>query len=162
MPTTWRTAYKDYYVHIALHQKLQQKSCNKPIIYGTRFFAQTFQKVGQLNPPSHHNHKRGFFVDTARSDAVASRLQVSDLYKSDLQVSSQFANNLMLKKLKFLRINKLNSWFLGLKILQVFFENRGETLILKKNEFLELFGFTLCFRTFLAKKIWNFFSAPDW
>ena len=28
------------------------------------------------------------------SDDVASRLQVSDLYKSDLQVSSRFANNL--------------------------------------------------------------------
>ena len=26
------------------------------------------------------------------SDAVASRLQISDLYKSDLQVSSRFAN----------------------------------------------------------------------
>ena len=29
------------------------------------------------------------------SDDVASRLQVSDLYKSDLQVSSRFANDLM-------------------------------------------------------------------
>ena len=29
------------------------------------------------------------------SDDVASRLQVSGLYKSDLQVSSQFANDLM-------------------------------------------------------------------
>ena len=28
------------------------------------------------------------------SDDVASRLQVSDLYKSDLQVSSRFANDL--------------------------------------------------------------------
>ena len=29
------------------------------------------------------------------SDDVASRLQVSDLYKSDLQVASRFANDLM-------------------------------------------------------------------
>ena len=43
------------------------------------------------------------------SDDVASRLQVSDLYKSDLQVSSQFANNLLLKKLKFLQIIKVNT-----------------------------------------------------
>ena len=66
------------------------------------------------------------------SDAVASRLQVSDLYKSDLQVSSQFANDLMWKKLKFLCINKVNWWFLDLKTLQVFFKNRGEILIWKK------------------------------
>ena len=32
---------------------------------------------------------------TMPSDDVASRLQVSDLYKSDLQVSSRFANDLM-------------------------------------------------------------------
>ena len=51
------------------------------------------------------------------SDDVASRLQVSDLYKSDLQVLSRFANNLMWKKLIFLQINKVNS--LDLKILQI-------------------------------------------
>ena len=35
------------------------------------------------------------FVEVPHSDDVASRLQVSDLYKSDLQVSSRFANDLM-------------------------------------------------------------------
>ena len=35
------------------------------------------------------------FAMTETSDDVASRLQVSDLYKSDLQVSSRFANDLM-------------------------------------------------------------------
>ena len=45
---------------------------------------------------------------------------------------------------------------LDLKILQVFFKNRGENFSFLKNvEFLEFFGFTLCFRTFQAK---NFFS----
>ena len=34
-------------------------------------------------------------LGTTTSDDVASRLQVSDLYKSDLQVSSQFANDFM-------------------------------------------------------------------
>ena len=44
---------------------------------------------------------------------------------------------------------------LDLKILQVFFKNRGENFSFLKNvEFLEFFGFTLCFRTFQAK---NFF-----
>ena len=42
---------------------------------------------------------------------------------------------------------------LDLKILQVFFKNRGENFSFLKNvEFLEFFGFTLCFRTFQAKK----------
>ena len=42
---------------------------------------------------------------------------------------------------------------MDLKILQVFFKNRGEILVFEKNvEFLEFFGFTLCFRTFPAKK----------
>ena len=41
------------------------------------------------------------------SDDVASRLQVSDLNKSDFQVSSRFANDLIRKMLKFLGINKL-------------------------------------------------------
>ena len=41
---------------------------------------------------------------------------------------------------------------LDLKILQVFFKNRGENFSFLKNvEFLEFFGFTLCFRTFQAK-----------
>ena len=34
-------------------------------------------------------------VASVTSDDVASRLQVSDLYKSDLQVTSRFANDLM-------------------------------------------------------------------
>ena len=50
---------------------------------------------------------------------------------------------------------------LDLKILQVFFKNRGENFSFLKNvEFLEFFGFTLCFRTFQAKKIFQKFS--DW
>ena len=36
----------------------------------------------------------------------------------------------------------------------MFFKNRGENFSFLKNaEFLEFFGFTLCFRTFQAKKI---------
>ena len=43
---------------------------------------------------------------------------------------------------------------LDLKFLQVFFKNRGGNFSFLKNvEFLEVFGFTLCFRTFQA----NFF-----
>ena len=50
---------------------------------------------------------------------------------------------------------------LDLKFLQVFFKNRGEILVFKKNaEFHEFFGFTLCFRTFQAKKKFQNFS--DW
>ena len=37
----------------------------------------------------------GEILSAIGSDDVASRLQVSDLYKSDLQVSSRFANDLM-------------------------------------------------------------------
>ena len=36
-----------------------------------------------------------FLLNFSTSDDVASCLQVSDLYKSDLQVSSRFANDLM-------------------------------------------------------------------
>ena len=38
---------------------------------------------------------REYKHESLTSDDVASRLQVSDLYKSDLQVSSRFANDLM-------------------------------------------------------------------
>ena len=56
------------------------------------------------------------------------------------------------EKLQHTRVN-----ILDLKILQVFFKNREEILVFEKNvEFLEFFGFTLCFRTFQAKK--NFFK----
>ena len=50
---------------------------------------------------------------------------------------------------------------LDLKILQVFFKNRGEILVFfKKNvEFLEFFGFTLCFRRFQAKKNFKIFQT---
>ena len=53
------------------------------------------------------------------------------------------------------------SWFPNLKFLQVFFQSRGEILVFLKNvEFLEFFGFTLCFRTFQAKKKLKFFFQP--
>ena len=43
---------------------------------------------------------------------------------------------------------------LDLKILQVFFKNRGENFSFLKNvEFLEFFGFTLCFRTFSGNRL---------
>ena len=61
-----------------------------------------------------------------------------------------------LEKLQHTRVN-----ILDLKILLVFFKNRGENFSFLKNvEFLEFFGFTLCFRTFPAKKIFQNFS--DW
>ena len=60
------------------------------------------------------------------SDAVASRLQVSDLYKSDLQVSSQFANDLKWKEVKVFANKQGEFIIFGLKILQVFFKNRGK------------------------------------
>ena len=47
-----------------------------------------------------------------------------------------------------------------MKVLQVFFKNREEILILKKIvEFLEFFGFTLCFKTFQAKTFLIFFPT---
>ena len=50
-------------------------------------------------------------------------------------------------------------WSCGIS--HVFFKNRGEILVFWKNvEFLEFFGFTLCFRTFQAKKIFEFFFQP--
>ena len=54
-----------------------------------------FVKMISLRDKSEQRHE-------TFSDDVVSRLQVSDLYKSDLQVPSQFANNFMWKKLKFL------------------------------------------------------------
>ena len=50
---------------------------------------------------------------------------------------------------------------LDLKILQVFFKNRGGNFSFLKNvEFLEFFGFTLCFRTFQAKNFFSKFFRP--
>ena len=45
----------------------------------------------EIRIKTYRNEKVGILT----SDDVASRLQVSDLYKSDLQVSSRFANDLM-------------------------------------------------------------------
>ena len=59
------------------------------------------------------------------SDAVASRLQVSDLYKSDLQVSSQFANDLMWK-IKVFANKQAEVMIFGLENFTSV-ENRGET-----------------------------------
>ena len=53
-----------------------------------------------------------------------------------------------LEKLQHTRVS-----IFDLKFLQVFFKYRGEILVFLKNvEFLEFFGFTLCFTTFQAKK----------
>ena len=49
---------------------------------------------------------------------------------------------------------------LDLKILQVFFKNRGEIFsFLKSVDFLEFFGFTLCFRTFQANFFFKIFQT---
>ena len=54
--------------------------------------------------PETHLDRQGVLKNVVlgikNSDDVASRLQVSDLYKSDLQVSSQFANDLKWKEVK--------------------------------------------------------------
>ena len=67
---------------------------------------------------------------------------------------SPFPETFPWEKLQHTRVN-----ILDLKILQVFFKNRGGNLVFLKNvEFLEFFGFTLCFRTFQAKFFFQNFS----
>ena len=82
-------------------------------------------------------------MGSVTSDAVASRLQVSDLYKSDLQVSSQFANDLMWKKVKVFVYKQGELVIFGLENFTSVFQKQGGNLNLEKNViFLEFFGFT--------------------
>ena len=54
---------------------------------------------------------------------------------------------------KIMTCHQFMLFILDLKILQVFFKNRGENFSFLKNvEFFEFFGFILCFKTFQAKK----------
>ena len=78
------------------------------------------------------------------SDAVASFLQEFCLRKKFLQDTRNLARILHLVKVK--------------KFLVFAIFGQGEILILKKMlKFLSFFGFTLCFRTFQAKKNFEFF-----
>ena len=59
-------------------------------------------------------------------------MQVSDLYKSDLQVSSQFANDLKWKEVKVFANKQGEFIIFGLENFTGVFQKQGEILILKK------------------------------
>ena len=81
------------------------------------------------------------------------RTGIADLASSAYRADRPAIRRAEASVLVFVRVN-----ILDLKILQVFFKNRGKILVFEFFfEFLEFFGFTLCFRTFQAKKIFSKF-----
>ena len=84
------------------------------------------------------------FFRSPNSDAVASFLQEFCLRKKFLQDTRNLARILHLVKVK------------KVEVFAIF--GQGEILILKKMlKFLSFFGFTSCFRTFQARKIFEIF-----